>query len=662
MADNILFGTKVKLMAFIIAVAVLPLVLLSFATSNVLDEYDTDLAIENSQSVSLVASEGISDYFDRLVKLSETIAVDPKIVSSVSSGNYSEEASAVLMKLLNVESSLDAVLLLDKNANISESSVWETGYNLPTLNAVEIENDIKFSGGISAIKEHTSLDKVIVSSYVKNDKGQVIGFLSLVADMSVLNGYITNEGINEATRLLICDSSGNVLSSDKTSVKPYTEVSEFSKIGKQFEKIISGKFTDSYTYKTDSGKQLLVSSTIPTTTDSSGLSWSVVVITNEDILAAKHSSITSSLNSSVWAISVLVIIVVIVFVIWFARPISNVMRLMSGGEINISSQRVIVNGNTEMDNINRQINILLDALSESEQRYRTVVDMTDNIVFEYSIPKDTVSFSNNFNKKFSFRANSLKYEDSFFVKANVYPDDQQSYKKFVASMIEGQATQGEFRLRTIYNDYAWYLVRCASIRDSYNKIIKIVGVMLNIDKTKAREQQLMNKASLDALTQAYNRESFELALQNEFELSSMRNGKDAVLFIDLDNFKRFNDEYNHTVGDEVLVFTVNLCRELVGKNGFVGRQGGDEFVVCFRETADLDAPLLAQRIISGLSDGFISPSMGEKIVMFCSIGVAYLGSDSTSPSELIDRADTAMYSVKRSGKSNFAVYKEDSRK
>ncbi|MBP1572786.1 MAG: diguanylate cyclase [Oscillospiraceae bacterium] len=657
MADNVLFGTKVKLMAFIIAVAVLPLILLSIATSSVLDEYDTNLAIENSQSVAYVASEGISDYFDRLVKLSETMADDPDIAYFGS--GYSENIHSVLNNLLDIESSLDAVLLLDKNANISESSAWKTGYNLPTLNASQIENDIKFSGGISSIKEHTALDKIIISSYIKNDTGDVIGFLSLVADMSVLSGYVTNEGIGEATRLIICDNSGNILSSNNTSTKPYSEISEFNKISKQFEKIISGKFTDSYTYETGSGEQLMVASTIPTTTDSSGLSWSVVVITNEDMLSARYNSITSSLNSSVWAISVLVIVVVIVFVIWFARPISNVMRIMSGGEINISSQRVIVNGNTEMDNINRQINVLLDALSESEQRYRTVVDMTDNIVFEYSIPKDTVSFSNNFNKKFSFRAVSLKYEDSFFVKANVFADDLQSYKKFVSSMIEGQNTQGEFRFRTIYNDYAWYLVRCASIRDSYNKIIKIVGVMLNIDKTKAREQQLMNKASLDPLTQAYNRESFELALQNEFELSSMRNGKDAVLFIDLDNFKRFNDEYNHTVGDEVLVFTVNLCRELVGKNGFVGRQGGDEFVVCFRETADLDAPLLAQRIISGLSDGFVSPSTGEKIVMFCSIGVAYLAADATSPSEIIDRADNAMYSVKRSGKSNYTVYKEE---
>lgn len=657
MADNVLFGTKVKLMAFIIAVAVLPLILLSIATSSVLDEYDTNLAIENSQSVAYVASEGISNYFDRLVKLSETMADDPDIAYFGS--GYSENIHSVLNNLLDIESSLDAVLLLDKNANISESSAWKTGYNLPTLNASQIENDIKFSGGISSIKEHTALDKIIISSYIKNDTGDVVGFLSLVADMSELSGYVTNEGIGEATRLIICDNSGNILSSNNTSTKPYSEISEFNKISKQFEKIISGKFTDSYTYETGSGEQLMVASTIPTTTDSSGLSWSVVVITNEDILSARYNSITSSLNSSVWAISVLVIVVVIVFVIWFARPISNVMRIMSGGEINISSQRVIVNGNTEMDNINRQINVLLDALSESEQRYRTVVDMTDNIVFEYSIPKDTVSFSNNFNKKFSFRAVSLKYEDSFFVKANVFADDLQSYKKFVSSMIEGQNTQGEFRFRTIYNDYAWYLVRCASIRDSYNKIIKIVGVMLNIDKTKAREQQLMNKASLDPLTQAYNRESFELALQNEFELSSMRNGKDAVLFIDLDNFKRFNDEYNHTVGDEVLVFTVNLCRELVGKNGFVGRQGGDEFVVCFRETADLDAPLLAQRIISGLSDGFVSPSTGEKIVMFCSIGVAYLAADATSPSEIIDRADNAMYSVKRSGKSNFTVYKEE---
>lgn len=137
MADNVLFGTKVKLMAFIIAVAVLPLILLSIATSSVLDEYDTNLAIENSQSVAYVASEGISDYFDRLVKLSETMADDPDIAYFGS--GYSENIHSVLNNLLDIESSLDAVLLLDKNANISESSAWKTGYNLPTLNASQID-------------------------------------------------------------------------------------------------------------------------------------------------------------------------------------------------------------------------------------------------------------------------------------------------------------------------------------------------------------------------------------------------------------------------------------------------------------------------------------------------------------------------------------------
>lgn len=660
MADKIFVGTKAKLMAFIIVVAVLPLLLLSMATLSVLDDYDTKLAIENSQSVAMVASEGISDYFERLTKLSETMSQDRKVVSSVN--DYSEETNLVLKNLLNIESSLDAVLILDKNAIISESSAWKTGYNLPTLNAEQIENDIKFSRGISAIKEHTALEKVMVSSYIKNNRGEVVGYLSLVADMSVFSGYLTNEGIDEAKSLIVCDSNGNVLSSSESSVRKYTEITEFNDVHKQFENIISGKFTGSYSYRALTGRKLMVASLIPSTTDSSGNSWNVIVITNESIMATRYYNITSSLNSSIWAISAVVTVLVIVFVIWFTRPISNVVRIMGGEDINISSQRVIVNGNSELDNINKKINVLLDTLSESEQRYRTVVDMTDNIVFEYSVTKDLVSFSNNFNKKFSFRAVSAKYEDSFFEKIPVYPDDLTGYKKFISAMNEGQTTQGEFRFKTIYNDYAWYLVRCASIRDSYNKIIKIVGVLLNIDKTKTREQQLMNKASLDPLTQAYNRESFELALQNEIELSSMRNGKDAILFIDLDDFKRFNDEYNHAVGDEVLVFTVSLCRELVGKNGFVGRHGGDEFVICFRETPDLDAPSLAQKIISGLGNGFVSQVTNDRIEMLCSIGVAYMTSDSSIPSELIELADNAMYSVKRSGKSNFAVYKENSAK
>ncbi len=657
MADNILFSTKMKMMAFVILVAILPLVLLGFATDSVVDEYDTSVTVENAQNISDISSGRITNYFTLIRNLANSVAKSGDQAAPVL--EYSEQRVSQMNAFLSLEHSIDAIIIMDQASNISKSAVWETGYTVPKLSAEAIENDIKYSNGISDFNEHTSKGNVVVSTYITNEKSERVGYVCVILDMSFLNGVISDEAIDPSTRLYVCDCAGNLLISEKTGIRPYADVDEFEDLGKQFDKITGGKLTRPYHYDADSSKKILMSSVIPETVDSAGLSWSVVSVVNKDILAAQYNNINSSLNSSILVISLIDIVLIIVFIIWFTRPISNAMRIMSGGEINLSSQRIIVNGNTEMDNINKQINGLLDALSESEQRYRTVVDMTDNIVFEYSVNKDTVSFSNNFNKKFSFRAVSLKYEDSFFVKANVYKEDAPAFAKFVIAMTEGQALQGEFRFKTIYNDYAWYLVRCASIRDSYNKIIKTVGVMLNIDKTKAREQQLMDKASLDPLTQAYNRESYELALLNEFDLSAMRNGKDAILFIDLDNFKHFNDEYNHTVGDEVLVFTVNLCKELLGKHGFVGRHGGDEFVLCFRETADMDAPTLAQKIISGLGAGFKSPSFGEQIVMYCSIGIAYLDSDTSDPAELIDMADNAMYSVKRSGKSNFAVYTDN---
>ncbi len=656
MADNVLFGTKIKLMAFIFVVAILPLILFGFATGSVVDDYDEELSLKNSSSIASIASEGMSSYFKHMQSVSSTIASDSRFVGCIY--KYDEQANVDLMRLIDTETSVEAILLLDKDANVSQTSAYKPGFSVPEFDVTKLENDIKYSNGIASLKSHTVTDKLVVSSYVKNEFGDKIGYVTVIADMSVPAEYMKNEVLGESTRLMFCDNSGNVFVSEKAGSKHYLDIGEFKGIESAFEKILASKLDSPYYYDNDSGEEILMASSISGTADTTGMTWSVISITNKSILTSQYKSLSSSLNSSIFAICLIDIVIIIIFVIWFTRPISNVMRIMSGGEINVSSQRIIVNGSTELDNINRQINSLLDALSESEQRYRTVVDMTDNIVFEYSVKKDSVNFSNNFNRKFSFRANSSKYEDSFFEKAVVYKEDIASYRKFIAAMLDGQTIQGEFRFKTIYNDYAWYLVKCASIRDSYNSIIKVVGVMLNIDKTKVREQVLMNKASLDPLTQAYNRESFELALVNEFELSAMRNGKDAVLFIDLDNFKQFNDEYNHTVGDEVLVFTVNLIKQLVQKNGFVGRYGGDEFVVCFRETDNMDASSLAQKIITGMSDGFVSPSTKEHIVMFCSIGVAYLTSDVSEPSEIIDRADNIMYTVKRSGKSNYAVYKQ----
>ena len=173
-------------------------------------------------------------------------------------------------------------------------------------------------------------------------------------------------------------------------------------------------------------------------------------------------------------------------------------------------------------------------------------------------------------------------------------------------------------------------------------------------QTAEAQQQLTVQASYDALTELYNRETIESQIDNEILLSEARKSEMAVLFIDVDDFKHFNDNYSHATGDQVLKFVARTIQSIVSDYGFAGRYGGDEFIACIRN-AEVNSPATtAQQIIAKLDEGF-DADIGERLSVSVSIGVAIIKDDyNTRVEYLIGKADDAMYSVKKSGKSNYA--------
>ena len=281
--------------------------------------------------------------------------------------------------------------------------------------------------------------------------------------------------------------------------------------------------------------------------------------------------------------------------------------------------------------------------------------MSDNIIFEWNFKSNEVFFSNNFNKKFSYRAPSDHFGDSFLLKAKLHPDDADRYREDLDQLEKGKAFErNEYRMKNIYGDFIWVLMRTATLYDKDNKPLKVVGVMVDIDRAKKSEQQLTARASYDALTQLYNRETIESQIDNEIALSEARKSEMAVLFIDVDDFKHYNDNYSHATGDQVLQYVAKTIQSIVGDYGFAGRYGGDEFIACIRNAELNDPAQVAQQVIQKLDAGF-DADIGEHLSISVSIGIAVIKDDyNTRVEYLIGKADDAMYSVKKSGKSNYA--------
>jgi diguanylate cyclase (GGDEF)-like protein len=166
---------------------------------------------------------------------------------------------------------------------------------------------------------------------------------------------------------------------------------------------------------------------------------------------------------------------------------------------------------------------------------------------------------------------------------------------------------------------------------------------------------LERSAHLDDLTGLANRRVIDDQLRREWDACRRRGAPLAVIIIDLDHFKSINDTYGHAAGDEVLCHTARLLAQSARSSDVVGRYGGEEFVVVAPDCQLEAAAALAARFRANLANQAILAS-GRVIAVTASAGVAAAGGAHDSPGELLDRADKALYEVKRSGRDRVWVH------
>ena len=355
------------------------------------------------------------------------------------------------------------------------------------------------------------------------------------------------------------------------------------------------------------------------------------------------------------ALAILAIVAAIIISKSTTRPLNNIEETLGKILRGDHEARIKTISNNEYGQMSRAFNNIVDEIVVSEDRYKVISDMSDNIIFEWNFKTNDVTFSNNFNKKFSYRPPSDHFGDSFLMKAKLHPDDADRYRSDLDQLEKGKNFENnEYRIKNIYGDFIWILIRTATLKDAEGKPLKAVGVMVDIDRAKKSEAKLTEQASYDALTELYNRETIESQIDNEISLSEMRQSEMAVLFIDVDDFKHFNDNYSPATGDQVLKFLAKTIKEAVDGIGFAGRYGGDEFIAMIRNAESNDPAAIAQGLIDKLAAGF-DADIGERLGVSVSIGIAVIKDDyNTRVEYLIGKADDAMYSVKKSGKANYA--------
>ncbi|MCK0106671.1 sensor domain-containing diguanylate cyclase [Marinobacter sp. S0848L] len=181
------------------------------------------------------------------------------------------------------------------------------------------------------------------------------------------------------------------------------------------------------------------------------------------------------------------------------------------------------------------------------------------------------------------------------------------------------------------------------------------GIVLDVSKRKALEQELEELATKDSLTGLLNRRELSRVLAEELERAHRYHRSLAVLWIDFDHFKKVNDSYGHAAGDLVLSTATQILDSSVRGVDSVGRFGGEEFVVVLPEMGQTEAMDTAERLRLAVREKPVSLTTGDCVSVTASIGVAVYPVHGTTVEELSAEADKAMYRAKMQGRDCVAI-------
>ena len=238
-----------------------------------------------------------------------------------------------------------------------------------------------------------------------------------------------------------------------------------------------------------------------------------------------------------------------------------------------------------------------------------------------------------------------------------HPDDRGKSEQARRRLIEGKADQVTYTKRYVRRDGQVIDVEVAKspARDSNGSTVYFVASVRDVTREKALIAQLSHQAMHDQLTGLANRILFEDRLLQAHTRAARRGDWNAVMLMDLDEFKVVNDTLGHRIGDELLVTVARLLEKVTRSSDTLCRLGGDEFLYL---AEGLSSPDQAGEVASRLLGALAAPIeiAGASREQRASVGVVVIGQTTMDSTELIHEADVAMYEAKHQGKGHCVVH------
>ncbi|NFG24483.1 EAL domain-containing protein [Clostridium botulinum] len=226
---------------------------------------------------------------------------------------------------------------------------------------------------------------------------------------------------------------------------------------------------------------------------------------------------------------------------------------------------------------------------------------------------------------------------------------------FVTKHNVGDNIKIEFRINKNDANFSWLLLmgRCVSNKNCNCQFICILNDITENKNTqqKLEIETLKLKIQLDPLTKLYNKTASKVLIEDFLKNNTLTSH--ALMIIDIDNFKFINDNLGHIFGDNILLKVSDTLKSCFDKDDIVGRVGGDEFIVFFKNIINNEMiSTKAYTVCNSIKKIYIN----EKHSISCSIGISISPVDGVNYYDLFEKSDHALYLAKRYGKDCFEIY------
>lgn len=305
------------------------------------------------------------------------------------------------------------------------------------------------------------------------------------------------------------------------------------------------------------------------------------------------------------------------------------------------------------------------ALEETVRRFEFGLKGADLGLWDWDIANDTLTINERQWQMLGYAPESTLLKSARW-QSLIHPQDTPAVQTAFLAHAKGLASGYKLEHRMLHKDGHWLWVLSHAMvteRDSAGRATRILGTHLDITERmqfqaelQQANAQLAQLSITDGLTGVGNRRYFDQCLHSEWARSARQKQYLALLMIDIDHFKLYNDHYGHQGGDTCLRDVAQILTSCICRPGeLLMRYGGEEFAILLLDTDDLGASVVAQHCLDRIR--FANLPHAASLVSDCvslSIGIASIKPDkNTQPEDLVAQADAALYQAKHQGRARY---------